>query len=89
MRGMDGDKKDNGAVGRLVKLMDSSTWHVPGCKKKMPVQIGDKKGQNTEAAGTKIFQNSQSKARKLKRRGPKIINKNLLSKIIDNVQMTV
>ena len=45
MTGMDGDKKDNGAVGRLVKLMDSSTWHVPGCKKKkMPVQIGDKKG---------------------------------------------
>ena len=34
MRGMDGDKKDNSAVGRLVKLLASSTWHVPGCKKK-------------------------------------------------------
>jgi len=34
MRGMNGDKKDNGAVGRLVKLLASSTWHVPGCKKK-------------------------------------------------------
>jgi len=43
MRGMDGDKKDNGAAGRLLKLLASSTWHVPGCKKKMPVQIGDKK----------------------------------------------
>ena len=55
----------------------------------MPIQIGDKKGQNTEVARTEIFQNSQSKARKLKRQGLKIINKNLLSKIIDNVQMTV
>jgi len=29
-------EKDNGAVGRLVKLLASSTWHVrvPGCKKK-------------------------------------------------------
>ena len=87
---MDGDKKDNSAVGRFVKLLGSSTWHVPGCKKKkMPVQIGDKKCQNTEAAGTEIFQNSQNKARKLKRQVLKIINKNLLSKIIDNVQMTV
>jgi len=30
MRGMDGDKKDNSAVGRFVKLLGSSTWHVPG-----------------------------------------------------------
>jgi len=44
MRGMNGDKKDNGAVGRLFQLLASSTWHVPGCKKKMSVQIGYKKG---------------------------------------------